>query len=609
MGAHPLTKKPEDSGYEIDEIWVRDNDEGTKMAAAVEEQGELQSGVFDEDFKDELLYKLDELRKAKFLCDTTVRAQGQEFSAHSIVLSASSDYFKALFSSQLRVREQQNNLVELNEIKSSTIAEVLQFMYTGRTSISSSNAQDLVVASDYLIIPKLKSKAAQFLEGSINASNCLALESFASQYNCDSLKQTAVKYKYEHFVDVVKSEDFLSLGFEKVKELMCKDELNVSEEEQVYEAVMAWVKHDLSTRECFLLDLLKCLRLFSMSKYSLRKIINKEELITENRICTTIINSGLDFFLFPDQFSGRLLKHRTSIEKEEQVIVLNGGLSAEGQLMYDMDCFALSSKKWKKAICKLPDGGEYDYVSAVCGGLLYGMYDPSTIVSCYNPQKNKWKSRETNVCCYEECTFTSFHEELFLIGGKANDHARSDVHKFNPVSNEWKQLASMEAGRYGHCAVCLEDVIYIIAGSDGQACLKSAESYDPSTNLWRKVPDLTNPRKSAAGVTVCGKIFVIGGFQNKENSVLEPTCEIFDPCLNQWSLVSSPHVPRGACGIVCIDEAVYVFGGEDEDDVLSSVEYYNPKCNEWKQVNTPMPSYRTGVQASLLRLPKRFLTK
>ena len=42
--------------------------------------------------------------------------------------------------------------------------------------------QDLIVASDYLIIPSLKSKASQFLEELIDESNCFALESFASQY-------------------------------------------------------------------------------------------------------------------------------------------------------------------------------------------------------------------------------------------------------------------------------------------------------------------------------------------------------------------------------------------------------------------------------------------
>ena len=245
--------------------------------------------VFDEKFQHELLLRLNDFRKANFKCDTTIRAEGQDFAAHSIVLSAASDYFRALFASELKGKQKQDNFVELDNLKSAAIAEILQFIYTGEASISSSNAQDLVVASDYLIIPSLKSKAAQFLGESLNASNCLSLESFACQYNCDSIRQVAMNYKCEHFVEVVKSEDFLALGFEQVKELMCRDELNISEEEQVYEAVMAWVKHDLFRRVCFLPDLLRCLRLFSMSKYSLWKILNKEELVTKDPICTTVL--------------------------------------------------------------------------------------------------------------------------------------------------------------------------------------------------------------------------------------------------------------------------------------------------------------------------------
>ena len=133
----------------------------------MEDQDEQQTKVIDEKFKDELLHKLDDLRKSNFLCDTTIRAEGQDFSAHRLVLSAASDYFKALFSIDLHVDENQSNFVELNEMKSTTVAEVLQFIYTGEVSISPSNAQDLVVASDYLMIPGLKSKAAQFLSESM----------------------------------------------------------------------------------------------------------------------------------------------------------------------------------------------------------------------------------------------------------------------------------------------------------------------------------------------------------------------------------------------------------------------------------------------------------
>jgi len=44
----------------------------------MEKQGEKQTKVIDEKFKEELLHKLDELRKANFRCDTTIRAEGQD---------------------------------------------------------------------------------------------------------------------------------------------------------------------------------------------------------------------------------------------------------------------------------------------------------------------------------------------------------------------------------------------------------------------------------------------------------------------------------------------------------------------------------------------------
>ena len=130
--------------------------------------------IIHEDFKDELLHKLDELRETNILCDTTIRAEGQDFPAHKCVLSAVSPYFRAMFTSQLQ--ENESNLVELQEAKSTTISDVLKFIYTGEAIIDSSNAQDLLMIADYLIIPSLKSKASFFLESSLNASNCLALE-------------------------------------------------------------------------------------------------------------------------------------------------------------------------------------------------------------------------------------------------------------------------------------------------------------------------------------------------------------------------------------------------------------------------------------------------
>lgn len=69
-----------------------------------------------------------------------------------------------------------------------------------------------------------------------------------------------------------------------MKELISSDKIAASKED-VYESVIQWVKHDVSSRECLLPELLKSVRAFSMSKYSLREILDKEELVTKNPTC------------------------------------------------------------------------------------------------------------------------------------------------------------------------------------------------------------------------------------------------------------------------------------------------------------------------------------
>ena len=60
-----------------------------------------------------------------------------------------------------------------------------------------------------------------------------------------------------HFEEVVRSEEFLQLEVTQLLELVGADDLCTQSEEQVYEAVMAWVKHDPVNREKYLAELLE----------------------------------------------------------------------------------------------------------------------------------------------------------------------------------------------------------------------------------------------------------------------------------------------------------------------------------------------------------------
>ena len=548
-----------------------------------------------EDFKDELLQKLHEFRETNILCDTIIRAQGQDFPAHKCVLSAASPYFRGMFSSDLR--EKESNLVELQDIKSSTLGDVLRYIYTGTTRIDSSNAKDLVMTADYLIIPSLKTRATLFLEGALNASNCLAFESFASRYNCESLKIAAVAYKMEKFVDVTKSEDFRLLDVEKVKELICMDEINVAEEEEVYEAVMAWVKHDLPSRESLLLDLLKFVRLFSMSKYRLRMILD-EELVRKDPICMREVITALDLSLFPEYFQDKTLNPRLSLGKYEQVVILTG--KCYDSLNQNTLGFVLSSSEW----LSLPPVPSYSQSATVCGGQLYVMGGKkSTSVCCFNPNQIKWSTLDMTMD-RKGFTVTSFQEELYVIGGEDSWH---DVQIYDPVFSKWRQGASMETARVEHNAVVLQEHIYVIAGHNGEVCQSSADCYNPLTDQWTEISGMSKVRRCAAAVAVGRNLFVVGGFGDMTTETIEPSCEIFDPGANQWSLVPSLSIHLAASGIVSTGNRVYLFGGEDETFCKKEVLCCDIREKIWFEISLMPTGGNSFLQASLLKLPKEFI--
>ena len=561
--------------------------------ATAEEAGEE---TYD-DFKDELLQKLHEFRETNILCDTIIRAQGQDFPAHKCVLSAASPYFRGMFSNDLK--EKESNLVELQDIKSSTLSDVLRYIYTSRARIDSSNAKDLVMTADYLIIPSLKTRATLFLEGTLNASNCLAFESFASRYNCESLKKAAVAYKMEYFVDVVRSEDFRLLDVEKVKELICMDEINVAKEESVYEAVMAWVKHDLPSRETLLMDLLKFVRLSSISKYRLRKILD-EELISKDPICMKEVITALDLSLFPEYLQDTSLNPRLCLAKYEQVVILTGGEDIFGPNDYSQ-CLVLSCSKWLSLPAMPPCSPRS---AAVCGGQLYVMGEKEkTSVCCFNPNQFKWSTLDLKMD-RKGSTVTSFNEELYVIGGEGSWR---DVQIYDPVFNKWRQGGSMKTSRAGHSAVVLQEHIYVIAGHNGEVCQSSADCYNPLTDQWTEISGMSKVRRCAAAVAVGRKLFVVGGFGDMTRITIEPSCEIFDPGANQWSVVPSLSISRAASGIVSIRDTVYLFGGEDKTKRRKEVLCCEIGKNEWHKISLIPNRENSFLQASLLKVPKEVI--
>lgn len=503
------------------------------------------------------------------------------------------------------VQRRESKIVELPEFRCAAVArEALRFIYTGEALIDASNAKTLVKIAEYLIIPRLKVRVTEYLKSSINAQNCLALESFASQFSCESLKEAAVAYTRENFVLVVKSDDFKALEFKKLKELISDDYITVSSEEQVFEAIVSWVKHDMTLRECLFPDLLKCLRLFSMSKFSLQQIL-KEELVVKSGACTTVLLERVNFFLFPDAYLGKSLKPRACLQNNESVVLLTGGHNGEDLAQQTSTsnayCFLLSENRWL-LLPQMPRP-RTRHGAAVCGGQLYVVGgNSSDPMFSFNPKQNKWICGEEELSVRLHCSVTTVNEELYVMGGEDQWHR---VDKYDPTLDEWKVIASMQIGRAAHCVVPIGNLIYVLGGYY-DVCYKCVECFNTSTKQWTLKPSMFNSRRFAGATTSGGKIFIVGGYGDMTWETIQTSCEVFDPALNQWSLASSPVVPRAAFGIVSFDDNVYVFGGEDTDSKLDSVECYYTQTDKWEQIST-LPEKLSCVQAAVLLLPKKYI--
>jgi kelch-like protein 18 len=69
---------------------------------------------------------------------------------------------------------------------------------------------------------------------------------------CQHLIQSADRYIQHFFCKVSLSDEFLTLCFDDLVELVQRDELNVSSEENIFEACMKWVKYDDDARSVLL---------------------------------------------------------------------------------------------------------------------------------------------------------------------------------------------------------------------------------------------------------------------------------------------------------------------------------------------------------------------
>lgn len=163
----------------------------------------------------------------------------------------------------------------VKNISGATLQNVIHFFYTGNIEINTQNAESLLAAASLLLSPKLERKCTDFFEqpGIIDASNCIGIWAIARKYAFHELKTVASQAIYEQFLEVSKNGEFLRLDDAHLVELLGSDKMNITSEEDVFNAIVDWVQFKVDERKLLFPKIVAAVRIHQLNeKFMLRNV-------------------------------------------------------------------------------------------------------------------------------------------------------------------------------------------------------------------------------------------------------------------------------------------------------------------------------------------------
>jgi hypothetical protein len=215
-------------------------------------------------------------REGKF-CDVVVRAGGKEFNVHRLVLAAGSEYFSAL-SEAGRFADSAGSIIELPDISAQTFQTVLTFFYDGKCACSNDDLLEVGEAASFLQAGALLDQACTSILNNLTAASCVGALSFAERHSLMALSKACEAAAAKHFKDLPEA-SLCALPLPSFSALLSADGLNVETEEQVYDAVLLYARHNHTSPDTDLAKLFGKVRFPLLSKSAFTEKVKTEPML------------------------------------------------------------------------------------------------------------------------------------------------------------------------------------------------------------------------------------------------------------------------------------------------------------------------------------------
>ncbi|XP_054164415.1 kelch-like protein 13 [Oppia nitens] len=581
-----------------------------------------------------LLNGLNDLRSNGQLFDVTLIAggpNGHRYEAHRVVLSACSDYFRAMFTDPVFMERKQKEIV-LNGVTSEGLHHILEFAYTSRLALNLSNIQEVLSTASHVQMQDVVQACSDYLEEQIVVDNCVDLATIADTYSLWQLNKKVYYFICSNLMVFSQTNELDRLTFQQLTRILDCDYPVDCSESDILSIVMKWVELDVSQRVQCLSQLLPFINYKEITKEELTQHWNRLEKILSTSI-------GCHRFIYRKIFSQ--IEYKSPDESNvlinsrgmELAVIKVGGFSDNG-VTNDITYYLESEKKWKY-LSRIPHVEQCNFGMTIHRNQLYVVGGCFNSVQSleenvhpfgfkYNPLCNNSGNPWSTIAPMhkERCRFTltAVANYLYAIGG-ASDTEFPDIDDdlyisgeiYFPETNDWGPMASLPVPyRSQHSAVAYNHYIYISGGLDQDIVLKDLIRYNTITDEYdSNMSPMLCERADHTMIVFNNKIYVFGGWFEAPITglrVLANTIDCYDILNDSWSVIADIPTPRYYAGIVNKGSIVYIIGGFHSDNTFDRtsglIESFDLVSHMWNHSLDDYPQDIWEHQCCTLFVPK-----
>lgn len=230
------------------------------------------------------------------LCDVEIQCGQKSFKCHRIILASISGYFRAMFLGALA--ESHQEVIKIQDIDENVMEDMVHYAYSGKIKIHVDNVQSILYVASILQIENVARACSDFMKEHLHPENCVQVHAFAIQHNREQLIKYSQDFITENFLEVACTPEYLSMTPAVIDTIVGSSSLNVSNEVEVFEAVMLWINHDKENRKQHLPSLMAKIKLPLINTGYLMDNIASNDLVRTNLGCRDYMDEAKNYQMY-----------------------------------------------------------------------------------------------------------------------------------------------------------------------------------------------------------------------------------------------------------------------------------------------------------------------